>query len=248
VREFATPGGESLVHLHNVSGGILGGDRLALQVEVGEGARAQLTSTGATRVYRTGTGAEAARQSIEVRVARDGLLEYLPDPLIPFAGSRFSQQTSIDLAAGAGLFWQEIIAPGREASGEIFQYESLSIDTQIRASGAPIAIERFCSEPAIRDVTTPARLGHYRWFASAYICHVGAATDWNVLERALAAIARELSNHETTWGVSALAAHGIAIRGLSVCGRHIPRGLFRLWSAAKRALYGCEAFLPRKIN
>ncbi|MGA2428146.1 MAG: hypothetical protein ABSH13_06560 [Candidatus Acidiferrum sp.] len=35
VRAFAVEGGAALVHLHNVSGGLLGGDRLELAVNVG---------------------------------------------------------------------------------------------------------------------------------------------------------------------------------------------------------------------
>ena len=49
-------------------------------------------------------------------VAENDLLELLPDPLIPFAGSAYQQQTQIDLADNAGLFWWETIAPGREAT------------------------------------------------------------------------------------------------------------------------------------
>src|SRR5207245_5131709 len=52
IRGFPSGSGEALAHLHNVSGGVLDKDDLHLQVEVGAGARAQLTTTGATRVYR----------------------------------------------------------------------------------------------------------------------------------------------------------------------------------------------------
>src|SRR5689334_6011966 len=44
IRPFSLPGGGALLHLHNVSGGVLGGDRLRLNVEVGAGASVQLTS------------------------------------------------------------------------------------------------------------------------------------------------------------------------------------------------------------
>src|SRR5438046_7534614 len=78
-RAFALDGGGALVHLHNLSGGVLGGDRLRLELEVGPGAWAQVTTTGATRVYRTLPSAETP---IETRVTRGpavGLLECLAD-------------------------------------------------------------------------------------------------------------------------------------------------------------------------
>ena len=41
--------------------------------------------------------------------------EYLPDALIPFAGSRHSQSTTVSLGDRATFFWWELLAPGRQA-------------------------------------------------------------------------------------------------------------------------------------
>jgi len=120
VRAFTLEDGTALAHLHNVSGGLLGGDHLAMQVNLASGAKVQLTTTGATRIYRSREGFSATTQCNEVSIAEGTLLEYLPDATIPFAGARYLQRTSINLAAGAGLFWWEILAPGREARGELF--------------------------------------------------------------------------------------------------------------------------------
>src|SRR3981081_645800 len=53
VRAFQLDDGGALVHVHNLSGGFLGGDLLDVAVEVGPRALAQITSTGATRIYRS---------------------------------------------------------------------------------------------------------------------------------------------------------------------------------------------------
>ena len=113
VRAFDSEPGAALVHIHNLSGGVLAGDRLSLDLTVGPGASAQVTSTGATRVYRSRPSALPAEFSSRVRICRDALLEYLPDPLIPFAGCRYAQDTVVELEDGAGLFWWETVAPGR---------------------------------------------------------------------------------------------------------------------------------------
>jgi len=100
VRAFALEDGTALAHLHNVSGGLLGGDYLAMQVNLASGAKVQLTTTGATRIYRSREGFSATTQCNEVSIAEGALLEYLPDATIPFAGARYLQRTSINLAAG----------------------------------------------------------------------------------------------------------------------------------------------------
>src|SRR5712671_1312945 len=86
VRAFQLDDGGALVHLHNLSGGVLGGDHLDLAIDVGPRAVAQVTSTGATRIYRSRKNAGPAAQRLRIDVAEDGLVEYLPDQLIPFAG------------------------------------------------------------------------------------------------------------------------------------------------------------------
>jgi urease accessory protein len=249
IRAFPLADGAALVHLHNVSGGLLGGDRMILEVEVGPGAAAQLTTTGATRLYRSRGDKLCTMQRTNVRVEKTGLLEYVPDLLIPFAGSRYSQETTVELADGAGLFWWEVIAPGREASGETLAYDLFQSRFDLSAGGKPLASERIRLVPREQDLSSPSRLGSYRYFAGFYICKVGAApSEWDCLESELGDLAGCLSRRgEILWGVSRLTAHGLLVRALSLNGRDIAAGLPQFWRIAKQKLYGREYIPPRKI-
>jgi urease accessory protein len=250
VRAFAVQDGAALVHLHNVSGGLLGGDRLVLKVNVGARAQIQLTTTGATRIYRPSCHALPATQSNEFTLHEDALLEYVPDAIIPYAGARFSQTTTIHLAQGAGIFWWEILAPGREARGESFAYDSAKMKADVLALGQPIASERVRIEPRKRSTQSFGRLGPYRTWATFCIARVGpSAAEWLALEQELREEALPLSKHgETLWAISALPAHGIMVRCVAVHGRHVLPGLQALWQTAKRRLYGRVAVPPRKVN
>jgi len=249
IRAFPISTGGALVHVHNISGGVLGGDQLGLEVDVEPGAHAQLTSTGATRLYRTRPGVPDSKQTGRVTVREGALLEYLPDPLIPFSGSRYQQHMRIELDSSAGLFWWETVAPGRVAQGEQFAYEQLLLDLHISTQGRSIAIERLKLEPHCRALSSLARLGPYSHFCSFYICRVGLeAVHWSTLEKELGALAQELSRPgEISWGVSTLVAHGLVMRAVSRQGRDIPPGLLAFWRAAKRYLYDEEPVPPRKI-
>jgi urease accessory protein len=250
VRAFALEDGSALAHLHNVSGGLLGGDRLALSVRVGAGASVQLTTTGATRLYRPREEAGTVTQLNEITVGENALLEYVPDAIIPFAGARYSQRTTIRLASGAGLFWWEILAPGREARGEIFEYERVEMKTDLVALGRPIAAERVSLEPRSRNISDLARLGPYRYWVTFYICRVGFnAQAWLAVEQRLRDVAAGLTRSgEILFGVSALVAHGLVIRCLARRGRGVLDALHPLWNAAKLFLYDREAVPPRKVN
>jgi urease accessory protein len=249
IRAFPTSDGAALVHLHNLSGGVLGGDHLELKVDVGPQAQAQLTSTGATRLYRQRADLPPAEQHAEIHVAEGGLLEYLPDPLIPFAGTCYHQKTHIELKPDAGLFWWETIAPGREARGESFEYDRLQIQLDLTVAGRPVVLERLRLEPALRPLNTVARLGPYRYVTSFYICRTGVESSvWLKLETTLLELAQQLSRiGEVIWGVSALPAHGLIVRGLSLTHPEIATGLPLFWQQAKQALYGRAAAPPRKI-
>jgi urease accessory protein len=250
VRAFAVQDGAALAHLHNVSGGLLGGDQLALKVNVGAGAQVQLTTTGATRIYRPRREALPATQLNKYTLHKDALLEYVPDAIIPYAGARFSQTTTIHLAQGAGIFWWEILAPGREARGESFAYDSVEMKTNMIALGQPIASERVRIEPRKRSTQSFGRLGPYRTWATFCIARVGpSAAEWLTLEQELREQAAPLTKHgETLWAVSALPAHGVMVRCVAVHGRHVLPGLQNLWQIAKQRLYGRDAVPPRKVN
>ena len=252
IRAFPIGHGGTLVHLHNVSGGILGGDYLELEVLVGPNAYAQLTSTGATRLYRSrDTHSEnVANQQSLIKIAQNGLLEFVPDQLIPFAGSCYRQQTNIELAEGAGLFWWEVVAPGREASGEVFEYALLDSNLKITTTDhKPIVLERSRLEPRRKPLAVLARLGCYHYYANFYICRVGVeAKCWQALENELAILAQQLSTGgQTLWSVSTLVCDGLVVRALSQHSRTIMSGLPLFWKAAKRELYQQEVELPRKI-
>jgi urease accessory protein len=238
-----------MVHLHNVSGGLLGGDHLELVVNVAPGAAAQVTTTGATRVYRALDQYGDTVQTNRISVAENGLLEYVPDPIIPYSGARLRQCTSIDLAAGAGLFWWDIFAPGREAHGELFAFERIELRTKLKVFGRWIAAEQAQLEPEKRGLTTPERMGPYRYWTTFYICRVGVdGKVWPEAEHHVRSVASALGQSGTAlWGVSTLPAHGLVVRGLTVHGRDAIDGVRAIWQAAKRLLFGSEVILPRKV-
>jgi urease accessory protein len=255
VRGFRTASGETLAHAHNVSGGILDSDSLCWQVDVGPGAKAQVTSTGATRIYRSRSASCRASQRMQVRVASDAYLEYLPDQLIPFAGSRFDQIARVEIERGGSLIWWDRVAPGREASNEIFRFESLTSDFELIADGEAIAIERWSLSPLVQPLHSVVRLGPFRHFASCWVCRAGEPPGyWRSFETQLQTIADRLScaegsrGSEVIWGVTSLRAHGLGIRGAAVSGRSLAEGLVEIWKAAKWILCGRVATLPRKVH
>lgn len=114
------PEGELICHsvMLHTAGGIVGGDRLAFDVQLSPEAQALVTTAAATKVYRS-NGLEA-QQTTQIRVAAGACLEWLPQETIVFDGARYRQQLKVELAAGATWLGWDITRLGRSARGERF--------------------------------------------------------------------------------------------------------------------------------
>jgi len=249
VRAFPNPDGGLLLHLHNVSGGVLAGDRLALNIDVAAGAVAQVTTTGAGRLYRHRAGVVDSEQRTRISVGEGAILEYLPDAVIPYAGARHVQSTEVRLNSGAALFWWEILAPGRQAAGEKFAFDRLRFENRVFSGTHLVLLENFAVEPAARSPRSVARLGPYAWVSSFCICQEGRPPAfWRDLEDHLNNLASQLTRPaEAIWGASMLARDGIVVRGLSATGRFLHPALLDFWRAARWILTGKPAIPPRKV-
>jgi len=249
VRAFALPGSGAMVHLNNVSGGVVAGDRLGLEVQVGAGAAAQLTTTGATRLYRHRAGAEDSEQHARFSVGDGAMLEYLPDMVIPYAGSRHVQRTEIRLGRGSTLVWWGVLAPGRLAAGERFAFERLRVRTEVYAASRPVLREDYCLESARKSMSATVRMHEYSHAASLCIVQEGRPPAfWRALEDRLNEMARERTEPgQSVWGASTLVSDGVIVRGLSVSGCFIHRTLVGFWTAARLSVTGAASLPPRKI-
>ncbi|MAM85841.1 MAG: urease accessory protein [unclassified Hahellaceae] len=127
-------------------GGIVSGDRLAINITVAHDARALITTTSATRIYRVDERQVPQRQKLKLEVASGATLEWLPLENIFFAGSRADFDTEIILHEGSALFYREISCLGRPASGIPFDESAHSFLRQrlrlMTAEGSPIHEER----------------------------------------------------------------------------------------------------------
>ena len=114
---FLTPrnhGSAAWAYTSTLGGGLVDGDRLQLEISVGPGARAFVSSQGPTRVFRSSRG--AASETV-ARVETGGALVLVPDPSACFAGARYAQSTRVHLEAGSSLVLWEVLSAGRERWG-----------------------------------------------------------------------------------------------------------------------------------
>jgi len=139
--------GETLVvNVVNPTAGLFEGDEVVCKVHVETGARLLLTSPSATRAHCVAGGGEA-RLTQHFSVASGGWLEAWPEIFIPQGGARYRQKTMIDLEEGGGMLFFEILAPGRVAAGEVFEFQYLDWETDIYYAGEQVVREKYRISP-----------------------------------------------------------------------------------------------------
>jgi len=121
-------------------GGVVGGDELLIDVSVGEGARALLTTPGATKFYRS-LGAKA-KQSQRFKIAKNACLEWLPQETIFFTGARAALSTKIQLDADAAYIGWEVHCLGRPTNDEAFTAGTLLFSVVLKRAEQLIYKER----------------------------------------------------------------------------------------------------------
>ena len=134
------PEGDAVCHavVIHPPGGIAGGDALELKVTVEPGAHALITTPGAAKWYK----ANGRVASQHVRLAVDGVLEWLPQEAIVFDAAEVRSSIDIDLTAHAAMIGWDIVVLGRRAAGERYSRGCFAQTIRLSIDGELTWIER----------------------------------------------------------------------------------------------------------
>ncbi len=124
--------------LASLGGGLVDGDRIDVDVDVGRGAFALVGTQASTKVYRSPRGCS---QHLAARLAEGAFLALVPDPVVCFAGARYEQRTDVALALGASVLVLDGYTCGRSARGERWAFSRYAARTTIARDGVAAAID-----------------------------------------------------------------------------------------------------------
>lgn len=139
-RPFYPENGVCHVYLLHPPGGVVGGDRLDIKLELERGSHALLTTPGATKFYLS--AGETAIQQQVFNVADNAILEWLPQENIFFPGAIVKNSLRLNLLGSARAAVWEIQCLGRPAIKEVFDSGSLDSHWQVYRDNKPLLVER----------------------------------------------------------------------------------------------------------
>ncbi len=142
-RPFHPEGPECLhFYLLHPPGGLVGGDRLSIDLHLQQNSHVLMTTPSAGKIYRN-ISDHPQGQFVSLKVDDAAVLEYFPQENIVFDGASGELHTKINLK-GTGLFcgW-EITCLGRFESSEPFRLGHLQQSMMIYRDGRPLFCDRF---------------------------------------------------------------------------------------------------------
>jgi urease accessory protein len=233
------PPGMAAVYLQSSSGGIYQHDRLCLAIAAAERAQAHVTTQAATIVHGMSSG--HAEQRVSIRAGAGCLLEYLPDPMILFPGSRLSCRLAVRADPGATVILGEAFFC-HDPEGRHRAFDWLLNEISVEAGDSSLlARERYQVSGEAFAARTPGLSGGMPAEGCVHvIAPERGAPLLDALREAIMGIpgvqagASELPN-----------ACGVWARVLARDGQALRRALASAWAAARRACTG-QAPAPRR--
>jgi urease accessory protein len=140
----------AFIYLLQAGDGFVQGDRSRIDVCCRPGATAHVTTQAASKVF--GAHQNFVTQMVNLTVGAGAILEYLPDPVVPFARSRFFQRTELVLGQGSTAILAETLLPGRVAHGEAHAFDVFWSETEASsADGRLLFVDVLRLNPAGGD-------------------------------------------------------------------------------------------------
>ncbi|WP_425347510.1 urease accessory protein UreD [Serratia fonticola] len=233
------------VSIVSTSGCVLQGDRLAINIDVDEGASAFVTTPSATKIHMMDSN--FAAQTQHIRVAEKGYLEYIPDPIIPHRHSRFISDTLIECQDGGSVIYSEILMSGRKYhhEDEHFGFDVYSSRIRMKNSQGEVCFtEKMVIEPHKTPVNSVGVMAHYSVYGNVIVI-----TDKTSQDEILS-LSPSYFSHELCHGVSRLPGNvGLIFKVLAEDGTKVKQTIRTFWGISRKAITGHtlpEQFLWKK--
>jgi urease accessory protein len=223
----------------NPTGGVVGGDRLVIDVHAGRSAHVCLTTPSATKIYRA-TG-DPAGQAVGLYVAPGAAVEWVPDHTIPFAGAAFRQSLCARVEDGGALILVDAYAAGRVARGETWRFRTLESTLAVHDGRGCLLYDRF----ALRGDGDPPWSGLGLAGSHPYFASVVVVADAGV-EELLETIGAMVPANDARIAAARLSRRGAVARCLARSAPALGGLIETVWAAARRAVLGAPALALRK--
>jgi urease accessory protein len=214
--------------------GVVGGDELELEVRVGAGAHATISTPSATKWYKT--NGRAARQTTQIVLGPGAKLDWLPEENLFFDQAHANLRFELRADPSAAAIGWDVTMLGRSARGERFRSGDLGFRSRIERAGEVL----WCEQARIRGGDGLLEL------PTGMANRPVLATLWALGSACTAELAESLAPHlpwsdELRAGSTSLPGGILLVRVLGHAVEPVRTLLERLWAVLRPRVLGRQA-------
>ena len=223
------------VFIQSPTGGVAQGDRHEIEVDVADGGVAHVSTQSSTKVQSMNCNYAAADATLSV--GEGAHLDYVPEPTILHADSRYFQDLRLELSTDATAVLGDIVVPGRLARDERFEFERYL--SRVRCSGPDGLLFEDATHltPGESSPTAPGVLGEFDVYGSLFA--VGPDRDAGALSDALHAAVADRDARAAATELPNGA--GAVVRALGHRAETVQDALRAAWDRARRRFVDAPA-------
>ncbi len=233
-RPFYPEGRACHVVILHPPGGVVGGDRLNLQLHCANDASGLVTTPGANRFYGS-DGRQAEQQ--QLLSVDNGTLEWLPMETLYFDECAVSQSLRITLTDQSRFIGWDIACFGRPAGGYLFNHGKVTTRLEVYRQGQPLLHERLSVNSA-NDLNRVSGLRGALVYGTMLLCSAETCSP-ELLTLVRAQLPQ--SNDFSATQLDSL----IIVRYLGNSAEVARQGFTRVWQALRPAVIQKKAMVPR---
>lgn len=237
------PEGDAICHnvIVHPPGGLVGGDVLDVQVHVGTGAHALVSTPGATRFYAS--EGLSTTQQVALTLDAGARLEWLPLEAIAYAGCEAHNRLSATLAPGAELLAWDVTALGLPTANKPF--DAGRFHQRLEMPG--LWLEQACIDAQDRRLMdAPLALAGRRCLGTLVLASgspLGRDRSEQLLETVRAALAG--CGPEVQAAATCPNPQTLVVRALAPLVEPLMADFQRVWRALRAKAWGLDAPPPR---
>ena len=238
--------GRCILPILHTAGGLVGGDLLEFEANIGMNSKVLLTTSSAQKVYgsvgRSKINPEGtfSSQKTKISILNNSHLEYLPQETIVFANGLYSQEFNIKISDNSSFLFTDLIRLGRSSAGESIESGVFRSKLEIMRNGNLCDDWEFVDQIELNKFSFEAKSGmdFMPVFGSLiWICEKDfSKTKINKLIKNVKIIFKENNNFLSLGTLE----NGISIRFLGTSSQDARNCFFSIWKQIRTICGFCK--------
>ncbi|HET7580095.1 MAG TPA: urease accessory protein UreD [Bacillales bacterium] len=243
VHELPEEEGALVIYLMSASPGLFNGDEEYISCRLTKGAHLHLTTPAANELHPSIYDGEESLQTQTFYLEKDSILEYLPEPMIPFRESNFNGMTSVYMSEGSQAIISEIVTAGRIGRNEIFQYKKYASTFEVYWEDQLEALDRLVLDPKT-ELTRKGIFGDYTHLGTLWVLSEKVSREH--LRRLQTTVLADLKTVDVYGTASLLQKNGLIIRLLGRNAQSLQKVMTACWDDLRGQLFEMNPLVLRK--